>query len=87
MAKAERRAAEVSGGCRVSGRRERGVACARVYTHAHTANLWAGPSNVVLDSASLSISNAVVLAKSPFSFSNACCTGAVGIALMSPRCL
>ena len=34
--------------------------------------------NVVLDRASLSISNAFVLAKSPFSFSIACCAGAVG---------
>ena len=34
------------------------------YMHAHTANLWAGSSNVVLDNASYSISNAVVLAKS-----------------------
>ena len=35
--------------------------------------------NVVLDSASFSISKAFVLAKSPFLFSIACCAGAVGV--------
>ena len=42
---------------------------------------------MVLDNASYSISNAVVLAKSLVYFSSACCTGAVGVALMLLRCL
>ena len=49
--------------------------------------LWVGSRNVVSDSAGFSTSNAVVLAKSPFYFSSACCTEAVGIAHKPPRCL
>ena len=43
--------------------------------------------NVVLDSASLSISNAIVSAKLPFYFSSSCCIKAVGIAHQPLRCL
>ena len=49
--------------------------------------LWVGSRNVVSDRAGFSISNAVVLAKSPFCFSSACCTDTIGIALMPLRCL
>ena len=41
----------------------------------------------LIDGLDNSISNAVVLAKSIVSFSSACCTGAVGIALMALRYL
>ena len=63
----------------------------RVYTQARTKiiinNSWFGSRNVVSDSASFSILNAVVLAKSPIYFSSACYTKAVGIAYKLSRFL
>ena len=75
--------AEASGkresGCR-DGKQSRARPAHGTYMHAHTANKWAGSCNVVLDSASFSISNAFVLAKSPVYFLSTCVTKNVGIA-------
>ena len=62
-----------------------GGACSRAYityTHAHTTNRCVGPCNMVHDSASFSLSNAIFLAKLQFIFSSTCCTDPTGIALM-----
>ena len=67
-----------------SGKKTEGGARPMVCTRMLTP---AGSSNVVLDNASYSISNAVILAKSLVYFSSNCCTGAFGIALMPLRCL
>ena len=42
-------------------------------------NEWVGSRNVVLEDAGFSIPNGVFLAKSPHTFSSACCARAVGI--------
>ena len=55
--------------------------------HMHAQLLWVGSHNVVSDSAGFSISSAVVLAKSPILFSNACFAKAVAIAHKLCRCL
>ena len=87
---AKRQVKEASGGQRYagSGREQQGGAKPLVLTRMLTMLIvgWV-TRNVVLDSVSFSISNAVVLAKSPFYFSSACCTDAVGIAHKPPRCL
>ena len=57
-------------------------------TRMRTVYWWLGrPRNDVSDRASLSLSNAVVSAKSPFWFSSPCTAKAVGIAHKPPRSL
>ena len=81
--------ASASGGQRYtgSGREQQGGARPRTRMLTPLIDGLGRASNVVLDNASYSISNAVVLAKSLVLYSSACCTTAVGIAHKLRRCL